>query len=310
MAAVRVLVVLAWFVGASCATPSDDRAIEAEFATFPYRGLPAWRPLPETSEGRIAHPVPWTDDARPTVFVFTASWCPPCIASLLQDLELARAYGDRFQIGIALEETDADFTSSDMAPLLADVPVWTAPSVRAFATRCGVRTIPAACLVDHGRVVVRTAPLNIRHVLDAYGAATLDAQLAAETSRRATVAARLALGVSTDEVDAIVEATASDPQWQHAIALALASRFDATASDLVFAVALARAAVAAGGGLDYVHLDTYSLALSKAGRPEDAAAVSRRVLALCARVHSECMIERRRAYGYLYYWQETRDRKR
>jgi thiol-disulfide isomerase/thioredoxin len=101
-----------------------DRSVEAEFARYPYRGLPTWPVMP---------PEAWVADQRPTVLLFTSSWCPPCQASLLLDIAIAREYGDRFRIGVALEESDADFAGSAMARLFAGVPVWTADSVRPLA---------------------------------------------------------------------------------------------------------------------------------------------------------------------------------
>lgn len=300
-----VLLLVAACDGAS--ERSEDRRRAAEFATYPYRDLPPWAPLPESGVG-IVRPQKWISDGRPTVFLFTASWCPPCISSLLLDITIAREYSDRFQVGIALvEESDADFTSSTMGRLVGGVPVWSADSVRDHAVRCGVWTIPFACLVDRGRVVFRGPPINARHVLEAFAAdpSGLDARLAAGAQRHASAIAGLGFGVDPANVDELVEQTSTDLHWQHATAFALASQPEPSASDLVLAVALARSVVAVGGALDYWHLSTYSLALSKAGRAEDAATVSWRVLSLCRRVQSRCMTERIRANGFIYYWQET-----
>ena len=252
-------------------------------------------------------PEAWVADERPTVLLFTSSWCPPCQASLLLEIAIAREYGDRFRIGVALEESDADFAGSAMARLFAGVPVWTAESVRPLAVRCGVRTIPFACLVDRGRIVFRGPPINLRRALDAFdrGPQPLDAQLAEQRAKM-----RLGFGVWPDDVEEFVEQTSGDPHWQHQIAFSLAARPEASATDLVLAVALARAAVAAGGGLDYWNLDTYSLALSKAGRAEDAATVAWRVLDLCRKTQSKCMFERVRASGLIYIWREISGRSR
>ena len=252
-------------------------------------------------------PEVWVADERPTVLLFTSSWCPPCQASLLLDIAIAREYGDRFRIGVALEESDADFAGSAMARLFAGVPVWTADSVRPLAVRCGVRTIPFACLVDRGRIVFRGPPINLRRALDAFdrGPQTLDAQLAEQRAK-----ARFAFGVGPDDVEEVVDQTNGDPHWQHQIAFSLAAHPKASGTDLALAVALARAAVVAGGGLDYWNLDTYALALSKAGRAEDAATVAWRVLDLCRKSQSKCMIERMRASTLIYYWRGTSGRSR
>jgi thiol-disulfide isomerase/thioredoxin len=290
---------------ASC-DDDPDQTVEEEFASYPYRGLPAWEAMPLPTNEAVVPPSRFVADERPTVLLFTASWCPPCQASLLLDLAIVRAYRDRFRIGIALEESEADFSSSAMARLSAGIPAWIADSVRPLAVRCGLRTIPFACVVHRDRVVFRGAPSNLRHALDAFDRdpAALDAQLANELARRTSITARLAAGVEPEEFDEIVEQTSGDPHWQHAIAFAFAARPAPSGTDLVLAVALARAAVVAGGGLDFWHLDTYSLALSKAGRAEDAANVGWRVLSLCRKAQAKCMMERRRANGLIYYWQQ------
>ncbi len=297
---------VALLLGVSCEN-GPVRSVEAEFARYPYRGLPTWEAIPAPTSEPVMPPEPWVADQRPTVLLFTSSWCPPCQASVLLDVAIAREYGDRFRIGIALEESDADFAGSAMSRLFAGVPVWTADSVRPLAVRCGVRTIPFACLVDRGRIVFRGPPINLRRALATFdrGPQTLDAQVA---EQRAKV--RVGFGVWPDDVEELVEQTSGDPQWQHQIASSLATRPEASGTDLVLAVALARAAVVAGGGLDYWNLDTYSLALSKAGRAEDAATVGWRVLDLCRKSQSKCMIERIRASGLIYYWRETSGRSR
>ncbi len=292
--------------GVSCEN-GPDRSVEAEFAKYPYLGLPTWEAVPPPTRDPVMPPEAWVADQRPTVLLFTSSWCPPCQASLLLDIAVAREYGDRFRIGVALEESDADFAGSAMARLFAGFPVWTADSVRPLAARCGVRTIPFACLVDRGRIVFRGPPINLRRALDAFerGPQTPDAQLA---EQRAKV--RFAFGVGPDDAEGIVEQTNGDPHWQHQIAFSLAANPEASGTDLVLAVALARAAVVAGGGLDYWNLDTYSHALAKAGRAEDAATVAWRVLELCRKSQSKCMVERMRASAIIYYWREFSGRSR
>lgn len=290
----------------SCESGSE-RSIEDEFARYPYPGLPTWEPVPAPTGEPVTPPEPWVADPRPTVLLFTSSWCPPCQASLLLDVAITREYGDRYRIGIALDESDADFAGSAMARRFAGVPVWTAESVRPLAARCGVRTIPFACLVDRGRIVFRGPPINLRRTLDAFerGSRTLDAQLAEHRAKM-----RVAFGVGPDEVEDIAEQTSGDPNWQHQTAFSLVANPDVSGTDLVLAVALARAAVIAGGGLDYWNLDTYAHALAKAGRAEDAATVAWRVLDVCRRVEGKCMIERMRASAIIYYWREFGRRSR
>jgi len=299
---VRTLVLFAILSGAACGRDSQPAAGGARVDNHE---LPPWSALPMAS-AEVARPQPWVADGRPTLLMFTASWCPSCPASLLTDVAIAHAYGERFQVGVGLvDDKDEDFASAPMAKLLAGVPVWSADSVRGFARQCGAATIPIACLVDRGRVVFRGATVSARHVLDAYYDKTLDTVLSADVAAHASVVAKLGMGVGRADIPDIVKGTHSDPGWQSAIAWQLASQQDASATDVALAVALARDAVAADGGLDYSHLDTYALALSKAGLAEDAALVSWRVLNVCSIVRSECMVERHRAYAYIYYARET-----
>jgi thiol-disulfide isomerase/thioredoxin len=299
---VRALAVIVLLLSCS----ESERTVEAEFASYPYRGLPEWEEMPASTLVPIARPEPFVADDRPTVVLFTASWCPPCVGSLMLDIAIAREYADRFRFGIALEESEADFTSSAMGRLFAGIPLWTSDSMRPLAGRCGVRTIPFACVVHRDRIVFRGAPINLRHALDAFGRDTA----LGEVTARVTATAQLAAGIAPEDVDALVEATRHDPSWQHSIAFAIAARPAPSGTDLVLAVALARAVVALGGGLDYGHLDTYSLALSKAGRPEDAAGVGWRVLSLCRKTQSKCMMERIRANGLIYYLHLLREQGR
>lgn len=285
----------------------SDRSVEAEFARYPYRGLPTWEAIPAPTAEPVIPPQAWVPDQRPTVLLFTSSWCPPCQASLLLDIAITREYADRFRIGVALDESDADFAGSAMGRLFAGLPVWTAESVRPLAARCGVRTIPFACLVDRGRIVFRGPPINLRRALDAFerGPRTLDAQLAEPRTKM-----RIAFGVRAADVDDVVDQTNGDPHWQHQTAFSLIENPEASGTDLVLAVALARAAVVAGGALDYWNLDTYAHALAKAGRAEDAATVAWRVLDVCRKAQGKCMIERMRASAIIYYWREFGGRSR
>ncbi len=268
--------------------------------------LPEWAVLPPPSV-ETAKPRPFVSDGRPALLLFTASWCPTCPATLLTDVALAQAYGNRFQVGIALvENSDADFAASTMATLLGDVPVWSAKSTADLAAKCGASEIPMACVVDRGHVIFRGSGVTARHVLDAYAQRRAVETAAEIMGARGQAIARLALGVTDRaDIDEIVELTARDPGWQNSIAYQLAARKDSGPTDLALAVELAHNVVASEGGLDYAHLDNYALALSKANLPEHAAFVCWRVLALCKTVHSECMIEKRRAYAYIYYAKET-----
>jgi thiol-disulfide isomerase/thioredoxin len=294
---VRLLVL---FVLLSCAsTPPEPVKITKH-------ALPSWAMLPAPSETK-AKPVPWVSDGRPTLLLFTASWCPTCPASILTDVSLAEAYGDKFQVGIALvENSDEDFMASKMATLFGNVPVWTAKSVARLQAMCGAAEIPIACVVDRGRVVFRGSGVAARHVLDAYAQSRAPQTAAEILGGRAQAIAKLTMGVTDrEDIDEIVKLTQRDPGWQNTMAYTLAARREAGPTELSLAVELAHSVVESEGGLDYAHLDNYALALSKANLPEHAAAVCWRVLALCKTVYSECMIEKRRAYAYIYYAKET-----
>jgi hypothetical protein len=280
---------------------------EPEPVRVTTHSLPEWAELPLPADpSKIARPQPWQPDGRPTLMIFSAAWCPPCKASLLTDIAMARAYGDKLQIGIGLvDNADEDFMQFPMAHLLSDVPVWSASSVKAMAKQCGAQAIPLACLIDHGRVVFRGPTVSAAHLLQAYADGKLAATLEQDTLAHATAAEHLVRGVSRDDIPDILEATRHDPGWQGLIAYQLASKRDATPLDALLAVELSHDAVAAEGGLDYAHLDTYALALSKANLPEGAAMVSWRVLAICATVKADCIVEKHRAYAYIYYAKET-----
>jgi hypothetical protein len=289
---------LAVIVGLTACDRAPVAAIETPVVT---NELPSWAPLPPATSV-IAVPRDWHADARPTVVVFSASWCTSCFASLLSDIALVRKYGDRFQVGVGLvENADVEFERSPMAQLLADVPVWTTDSVKTLAARCGAAAIPAACVVDGDRVVFHGAADSVPRVLDAYGNA---AQLATAANDQARAAAILGRGVRAADIPELVRASHSDHGWQNTIAWELATRRDASATDIALAVALAQDVVAADGGVDIAHLDTYNLALSKANLSDDAALVSWRVLAVCSTVHADCMIEKRRAWAFIYYARE------
>lgn len=297
----RALVV---FALVACGGAREASSIEPAKILAEHR-LPSWTPLPLPNPS-TAKPEAWTSDGRPTLFLFSASWCTSCYASVLTDVELSRAYGDKFQVGVGLvENDDAEFSKSPMARLFAEVPVWSASSVQQYAARCAAQAIPLVCLVDRGRVVFRGSADRARGMLDAYLAGKADDAVAADASAKARTLARIALGgLDADEIAELVAMTHGDPVFQNSIAWQLAAKQPASPTDLALAVALSRDAVATDGGVNFLHLDTYSLALSKANLSNDAAAVSWRVLTLCRTVSGECMIEKRRAYAYIYYARE------
>jgi hypothetical protein len=283
------------------ATASAPAPIELAPRAATPSDLPTWAPLPSPDSGRQAKPTAWKADGRPMFLLFSATWCPGCTASVLQDAAIARNYGKRFQVGVALvDDSDADFARSPMATLLADVPVWNAASVKSLAERCQARAIPTACLVDKGRVLYTGSADGAARVLDAYATGSLETALGAHDKARAEVRDRVELGVTTDDdIAAIVKLTHGDAGWQNSMAWSLADRDQVSKTGAALAVALARDAVASDGGVDFAHLDTYALALSRAGRTDDAATVGERVIAVCAVVRGKCTEERRRALEFI-----------
>jgi hypothetical protein len=299
---VRVLAGIIVALVACGGAPEPDTAGPAK--VLAEHQLPEWTPLPMPNP-TTAKPAAWKADGRPTLFLFSASWCTSCYASVLTDVELARTYGDNFQVGVGLvENDDAEFSKSAMARLFADVPVWSASSVQSYAAQCAAQAIPLVCLVDRGRVVFRGSADRARGMLDAFTAGKVGDAVAADAAAKARTMARLGVGLAAEDIPELVTTTRGDPVFQNSIAWLLAARTEASPTDLALAVALARDAVATDGGVNFLHLDTYSLALSKAGLSNDAAAVSWRVLTLCRTVSGECMIEKRRAYAYIYYARE------
>ena len=92
------------------ATAVERHAKPAQVAK-PSADIPAWAPI-ESGNGEPAKPTAWKADSRPTLVIFSASWCPGCTASALADRTLVRAHGKQFQVGVALQESDAAFVAS------------------------------------------------------------------------------------------------------------------------------------------------------------------------------------------------------
>jgi hypothetical protein len=67
-----------------------------------------------------------------------------------------------------------------------------------------------------------------------------------------------------------------------------------TRVDLVFALALARAAVEASGEMDFAHLDTLGLALWKNDKKAEALEVQKKAVALCDALAASCPDEKKR----------------
>ena len=303
-----VLAVFVVMVGCSKSDDSTSQAVHiptpppshAPAKPKPSSEIPTWATL-DISGGSPAVPTAWVADTRPTLAVFSASWCPGCTASAIADRELVRVHGTSYQIGVALQEESEDtFAKSKYARALSGVPVWSEASVAKLTDACHPRVIPSSCLFHKGKVLWTGSPGEAGVVLAAHQAGKLDTWLAnAETAE--LEAKRLAQEALEDpsKIPAVVAASHGRVGWQNSIAWRLVDRDDPSPNGVALAVALARDAVASDGGIDFAHLDTYALALAKAGRVEDAAYVGARVIAVCDAVEGNCREERRRAEEFI-----------
>lgn len=262
--------------------------------------IPAWVPIADL-DGTPARPAAWKPDGRPTLVVFSASWCPGCTANALEDRVLLRDHGKHFQVGVALlEESDEAFVVSPSAKALAGVPVWSETSTKKMTDACHPVTIPSACLYENGKALWFGEPPEASAVLEAHHAGKLADWLA--TADSTTQAANLAVKQALSDPAKIPDAVAllhGRSGRQNSIAWRLVDRDDPTPNEVALAVALSRDAVASDGGTNFAHLDTYALALAKAARITDAAYVGARVLAVCAAVQGNCSAEKRRAQGFI-----------
>ena len=251
--------------------------------------LQTWSDLSELKPGDRPTPTAYPDDGRPRLVIFGASWCPGCNSGAPAYAALAQRFRRELEIGVALREKDADFTSSKMARWLSDVPIWTESSTARLTDRCDVQALPAACLLIDGEAAwsggagdgVAVVTAHLEHDLDR----TLDRREAfalrgASAAERRVLAAEPLHGFASSE---------------NGLAWSIASDDSASDDDLVLAAVLARDASIATHGLDYAILDTYALALAKLRRDDEAAVVARRILGLCDALGQSCPEERRRA---------------
>jgi hypothetical protein len=262
--------------------------------------IPAWAPI-DKLDGAPAVPSAWKADGRPTLAVFSASWCPGCTASALADRRLVRDYGKDVQVGVALHsEADGAFAASPYARALSTVPVWSEASTAKLTEACHPTAIPRACLYDKDKMVWTGEPSEAAAVLEARRAGKLAAWLADAARSEETVRAQ-AKEALTDpsKIAEVVAATHGRAGRQNSIAWDLVDRDNPSRGAVALAVALARDAVASDGGLDFALLDTYALALAKAGRVRDAAQVGKRVIAVCEAVQGKCAEERKRAEDFI-----------
>ena len=304
------------FLAASACSKSEPReaakAVEASAtptkakpkreAAAPSADMPKWASFEDIENGAPVKPSAWAADAKKaTLAVFSASWCPGCTASALADRQLVRDHGAKFQIGVALtSESDDAFVASRYAKALAGVPVWSESSTTAMTDACHPVAIPSACLYAKGKVLWTGDASEAGAVLEAHGAGKLDAWLANEQSAETEfkVLAKEAMQ-DPSKIAAAVAVTHGRAGWQNSVAWNLVDRDDVSPGAAKLAVELSRDAVASDGGIDFAHLDTYALALSKAGRTADAAYVGARVIAVCDAIQGKCGEEKRRAEEFI-----------
>ena len=266
----------------------------------PSADLPAWAPIDHIDGGTPAKPAAWAADGRATLAVFSASWCAGCTASALADRELVRTHGAKYQVGVALQsESDDAFVASRYAKALSGVPVWSEASTASMTDACHPVAIPSACLYAKGKVLWTGDASEAGPVLEAHAAGKLAGWLAGEEAAEETFKAQAAEAMKdSSKIAAAVATTHGRAGWQNSVAWNLVDRDNPTPGAVELAVALARDAVASDGGIDFAHLDTYALALSKAGRAADAAHVGARVIAVCD-VQGKCTEEKTRAEDFI-----------
>jgi hypothetical protein len=290
---------------AAVAKPTPPAPMAEKQVAKPSADIPAWTPLASMNEGAPAKPVAWVvpKDAKATLAVFSASWCPGCTASALADRALVKSYGDKFQIGVALQSEDDDaFVASKYAQALSGVPVWSEASVGAMTKACEPHAIPSACLYAKGKVLWTGDAAGAGAALEAHAAGKLAAWVAGEAEAEAQFKehAKAALAESDPaKIAAAVAVTHGRAGWQNSVAWNLVDREQVSEGAAALAVALSRDAVASDGGVDFAHLDTYALALAKAGRAGDAAYVGARVIEVCEAVQGKCSQEKQRAEEFI-----------
>ncbi|MBA3501272.1 MAG: hypothetical protein H0T65_12915, partial [Deltaproteobacteria bacterium] len=191
----------------------------------PSAEIPDWAPL-DVAAGPPVTPVAWVADAKPTLAVFSASWCPGCTASALADRVLVREHGKHYQIGVALQdESDEAFLKSRYARALSGVPVWSEASVAKLTAACQPRVIPSACLFENDKAVWSGDPSEAGAVIDAHKANGL-AQWLANAESAETTARSLAQEALNDpsKIAAVVAATHGRVGWQNSTAWRLVDR--------------------------------------------------------------------------------------
>jgi hypothetical protein len=256
-----------------------------------------WAEMPKPSAS-AAKPVAMIASSKPRFVIFSASWCPGCEASVLEDAALAKRFRGKVEVGVALKESDADFVASSMSKWLGEMPVWTQKSTKAVRQACRVSSIPAACLVKGGQVLWRGGPGDGMAVLQGY----LDGKLDETKARyeRGRAAAKQALDDTTpDTLTRAADTLRGFASRENSIAWDLVDKDEPSKRELELGVTLARDAVDASAGLNFAILDTFALVLWKSGNKVEAARVGKRVLEVCDALGSHCGEERKRAEDFI-----------
>jgi hypothetical protein len=290
-------VLVAMFVG-TCAlgmaiglSEHDDLP---DVAVEPNEGGDRWAVLPSTPPPGTARPVAYSDAAGPRLLIFGASWCPACEGAVLSDAAIVERFSGKVDVGVALAQSDEEFLDSSMSRWLGETPVWSQQSTREIYEHCGVMFLPAACLVEGDTVLWSGEAQNAAAILDAYVAHGTDEPL--DRTRSLPNDVDMSSGEARDRVRAALAGYAGT---ENTLAWDIADDSAASAEELGLAVDLARDASNTTQGLDYAILDTYALALSRAGHTDEAATVAKRVLDLCDLLGASCHEERARAEAFV-----------
>ncbi len=277
----------------TASSASSAPAATAPAAALSPATLPAWPPLPS---GTPAPPTvrPYDGAKKPTLAVFFGTWCGGCVASVLSDAQLASRFGSKVRVGLALmadtDEKFLAFAKTIKAPL--PIEVWRDdPATRALKERCDVHGLPMSCLLDaDGKMLWVGEPGSAAVMLDAFVAGKLEG-----TKRQAERAGDIVEAAASAAGDAklrerAVESAAGLGGLENNVAWRLVEKGE----NLELAVALARDATIATGGLDFASLDTYAFALWKLGHREPALAAATRAMAVCDALGVPCPEERGR----------------
>jgi hypothetical protein len=165
---------------------------------------------------------------------------------------------------------------------------------------CHPAQIPTACLFEHGKAVWHGDVADAGAVLETWRTGKLADWLASDDTIRQAADTKLTQALSDPaEIAEVVAIMHGRPGWENDIAWPLVDRRNSLPNEVALAIALSRDAAIFDGGLDFSQLDTYALALAKAGRAADAAYVGERVIAVCAAIHGSCADEKERALAYI-----------